>query len=138
MAPLLLIPVDLVRQSISDRFAIKWREEEFQDNLSLAEKLRIEYDITLPLLTPDEHDGFDLGAYFNQVAQAISGIPTWSVESDSMCVGFFSFAKFLMYKDLDTASWPESNSPLQHALIRRLIDSTMWSMRIAPRPLPLN
>lgn len=121
VAPLLLVPVDLVRQSISERFAIKWREEDLQDNLSLAEKLSIEYGIFLPRLNSDDGEGFVLEDYFARVEQAVKAIPGWSVEPDSMCIGFFSFAKFLMYKDLDVSSWPETHSPLQHSLIRRLL-----------------
>ncbi|GAB4042999.1 DUF4011 domain-containing protein [Spirosoma litoris] len=98
VAPLLLIPIDLVRQSISDRFAIKWREEDFQDNLSLAEKLQIEFGITLPIINSADSESFEIGAYFNKVEQTISTMPGWSVDQDSMCVGFFSFAKFLMYE----------------------------------------
>jgi hypothetical protein len=120
-APLLLIPVDLIRQSVSDRFAIKWREEDLQDNLSLAEKLSIEFGVTLPLISSEENDSFDLDGFFKRVRETIAPIPGWSVEVDSMCIGFFSFAKFLMYKDLDSASWPELNSPTQHSLIRRLL-----------------
>ncbi|WP_373512153.1 DUF4011 domain-containing protein, partial [Persicitalea sp.] len=120
-APLLLLPIDLVRSSASDRFAIRWREEDLQDNLSLAEKMDIEFGVALPLLGDDDSDGFDTDAYFARVEKAIENLPGWSVEKDSMCIGFFSFAKFLMYKDLDAASWPESQSPLRHALIRRFL-----------------
>lgn len=126
-APLLLVPIDLVRGSVSDRFAIKWREEDFQDNLSLAEKLDIEFGVTLPLLDNDGNDSFDLNAYFTRVEKAIENMPDWSVEKDSMCIGFFSFAKFLMYKDLDAASWPESHSPLRHSLIRQFLLSDIES-----------
>ena len=121
VAPLLLVPVDLIRQSVSDRFAIKWREEDFQDNLSLAEKLSIEHGVSLPLLSSDDSEGFDVAAYFAKVEKSIRSMPGWSVDADSMCVGFFSFAKFLMYKDLDIMSWPEASSPLQHGLVRRLL-----------------
>ncbi|QKZ12716.1 DUF3320 domain-containing protein [Spirosoma sp. KUDC1026] len=128
VAPLLLVPVDLIRQSVSERFAIKWREEDFQDNLSLAEKLSIEFGISIPLLNADDNEGFTLREYFAKVEQSIMTMPDWSVEPDSMCVGFFSFAKFLMYKDLDVTSWPESHSPLQHSLVRRLLvpNSDSW------------
>ena len=132
VAPLLLVPVDLVRQSASDRFAIKWREEDFQDNLSLAEKLSIEYGLTLPLLSTDDSEGFDLSAYFNKVEQVVNVMPNWSVQPDGMCIGFFSFAKFLMYKDLDINSWPESSSPLQHTLVRRLLVPNTEPFQVEP------
>ncbi len=132
VAPLLLVPVDLVRQSASDRFAIKWREEDFQDNLSLAEKLSIEYGLTLPLLSADDSEGFDLSAYFNRVEHIVNVMPNWSVQPDGMCLGFFSFAKFLMYKDLDVNSWPESSSPLQHTLVRRLLVPNTEPLYVEP------
>ena len=50
-------------------------------------------------------------AYFDAVAQAIADQPRWEVLRDDMVVWFFSFAKYLMYRDLDPANWPE-HSPL--------------------------
>ena len=47
-APLLLIPVDLKRQTAASRFHIEYREEDITTNLSLQAKLRGEFGIDLP------------------------------------------------------------------------------------------
>ncbi len=120
-APLLLVPVELVRKSASDRFAISWREEELLDNLSLAEKLNIEHQIRLPSLNAADSETFDPLLFFRQVQEAIETKTGWSVDPDAMCLGFFSFAKFLMYKDLDAAAWPPTHALPDHALIKRLL-----------------
>jgi very-short-patch-repair endonuclease len=108
-APLLLIPVELERQTAATRFHLKYREEDITTNLSLQAKLRAEFGIELPDVP--EMDEMSPEAYFDAVARAIEGQPRWEVLKDDMVVWFFSFAKYLMYRDLDPASWPE-HSPL--------------------------
>ena len=56
-------------------------------------------------------DELSPAAYFDAVAQAVADQPRWEVLSDDMVLWFFSFAKYLMYRDLDPATWPE-HSPL--------------------------
>jgi very-short-patch-repair endonuclease len=108
-APLLLIPVDLERQSAASRFQLRYREEDVTTNLSLQAKLKTEFGAALPDV-PDMDEASPT-AYFEAVAQALSDQPRWGVLRNDMIVGFFSFAKFLMYRDLDPASWP-AHSPL--------------------------
>ena len=104
-APLVLLPVVLERKSARERFKIKWTEEDPQENLSLREKMRVDFGIMLPEFP--EVDSFDIGSYFNQVREAVSGQPGWQVVDDAIQLGFFSFAKLLMFLDLDPAKWPE-------------------------------
>ena len=108
-APLLLIPVDLKRQTAASRFHIEYREEDITTNLSLQAKLRAEFGVDLPEI-PDM-DELSPGAYFDSVAQAAANQPRWGVLRDDMVIWFFSFAKYLMYRDLDPTTWPE-HSPL--------------------------
>jgi very-short-patch-repair endonuclease/DNA polymerase III delta prime subunit len=108
-APLLLIPVDLERPTAASRFTLKHREEDVATNLSLQEKLRAEFGIDLPDV-PDLEE-LSPGAYFDAVSSALTDQPRWEVLRDDIVVWFFSFAKYLMYRDLDPATWPE-HSPL--------------------------
>ncbi len=108
-APLLLIPVELTRQTAASRFHLKYREEDVTTNLSLQAKLMAEFGITLPDVP--EIDELMPEAYFDAVARAIADRPRWTVQRDDMVVWFFSFAKYLMYRDLDPVSWPV-HSPL--------------------------
>jgi len=47
-APLLLVPVELQRKSASERFHLRWRDEDIQENLSLAAKLKSDFGLNLP------------------------------------------------------------------------------------------
>ncbi|HEY2157777.1 MAG TPA: DUF4011 domain-containing protein, partial [Isosphaeraceae bacterium] len=108
-APLLLIPVDLERPSAAGRFHVRLREEDLETNLSLRAKLRAEFGIDLPEV-PDAEE-LSPSAYFDAVRGAVAGQPRWEVLHDDMVLWFFSFAKYLMYRDLDAASWP-AHAPL--------------------------
>ncbi len=108
-APLLLVPVDLERLSAASRFHLRYREEDITTNLSLQAKLKGEFGISLPDVP--EMDEILPAAYFKAVAQTVDDQPRWEVLSDDMVLWFFSFAKYLMYRDLDPASWP-AHSPL--------------------------
>jgi very-short-patch-repair endonuclease len=108
-APLLLIPVDLERQSAATRFRLRYREEDVTTNLSLQAKLKGEFGINLPDVP--EMEEISPAAYFDAVAQAVGEQPRWEVRRDEMVLWFFSFAKYLMYRDLDPANWP-AHSPL--------------------------
>jgi very-short-patch-repair endonuclease len=118
-APLLLIPVDLERPSVASRFHLRYREEDITTNLSLQAKLRGEFGIGLPDVP--EMEELSPAAYFDEVSRAIADQPRWEVLRDDMIVWFFSFAKYLMYRDLDPDTWPAhsplgSNPTLSHLL----------------------
>jgi len=74
-------------------------------NLPLQERLRQDFGIVLPDI--DETEEWSPSQYFTLVADAISGQPSWSIDADGMQIGFFSFAKLLMHRDLDQANWPD-------------------------------
>ncbi|MDB5348771.1 MAG: hypothetical protein JWN86_18 [Planctomycetota bacterium] len=109
-APLLLIPVDLERQSAATRFRLRFREDEVTTNLSLQAKLKGEFGIDLPDV-PDMEE-ISPEAYFDACAATIAHQPRWEVQRNEMVVWFFSYAKFLMYRDLDPSTWPP-HSPLE-------------------------
>ena len=117
-APLILVPAALSRTDARTRFTFEFADEEIDANLSLNEKLRQDFDIRLPSL-PDAED-IDVDDYFRRVAAAVASHDRWSVETDAIQLGFFSFNKLLIYKDLDTASWPENDAPSNHAIIQAL------------------
>ena len=117
-APLLLVPVSLDRSTVRARFRVRWTQEDITPNLSLLSMLRQEHNIILPAW--DDAEDLDPEIYFDNVAAAISDQPRWAVEPNDVVVGFYSFAKFLMYRDLDTANWPEHAAIDAHPIIRSL------------------
>ena len=60
--------------------------------------------------------------YADAVAKAIAGQPRWEVQPDAMTLGFFSFAKFLMFRDLDPRNWPDPKKLLTPAISGLLRD----------------
>ena len=118
-APLLLVPVTLERSSAADRFKLRWREEDITTNLSLQAKLKTEFGLTIPDLP--ESDELDVSAYMNAVQEVVSIKKRFEVKKNDIVLGFFSFAKFLMYRDLDPAQWPENNKIDGNALIMGLM-----------------
>lgn len=118
-APLLLIPVELSRESAEERFKVKWSGEEITSNLSLLEKMRLEFGLDLPVV-PDSDD-LTPSDYFKETRDRCSGMPRWEVMPDDMTIGFFSFAKLLMYHDLDPKSWPTEESLKEQPLVNSLL-----------------
>lgn len=118
-APLILVPVELRRRNARERFTLTWREEDVPENLSLAAKLKTEFGIDLPSFSTEEE--LVPSRYATAVASAVSGQPSWEVHPDAMVLGFYSFAKFLMYRDLDPRNWPDPQrllSPTLEGLLR--------------------
>jgi len=104
-APIILIPVDLVRNSRNKGFVIRSRQEEAQINITLLEYLRQDYGIKIGGLDPlplDEH-GTDLPLVFNTMRQAIMGKKRWNIENMAF-LGLFSFGQFVMWNDIRNRS----------------------------------
>ncbi|QTG15566.1 DUF3320 domain-containing protein [Agrobacterium tumefaciens] len=120
-APLILVPVMLERGSAAERFKLKARQEDYASNLSLEGFLDRVHKITMPAF--DATDQFSFEDYAEQVAAAISIKPNWSVQPDDIVLGFFSFAKFLMYRDLDPSLWPDNAKFTDRPLITSLVSN---------------
>jgi very-short-patch-repair endonuclease len=118
-APLVLLPVSLERGNAGEKFKLRWRQEDITPNLSLEAFLDRLHEVRLPALQAD--DDFRPSAYAAAVAEAVTAKPGWSVQPDDIVLGFFSFAKFLMYRDLDPSVWPAkarlSDLPLMRGLL---------------------
>ncbi|HUG13439.1 MAG TPA: DUF4011 domain-containing protein, partial [Thermomicrobiales bacterium] len=118
-APLVLVPVTLERSNALDRFHLTHSGDEIGDNLSLAAKLRSEFAIEAPTLP--ELEDLDIEAFFDAFEAAIAAQPRWQVDRGAIALGFFSFGKFLMYRDLDSSTWPPELQPTEHHLLRALL-----------------
>jgi hypothetical protein len=118
-APLVLVPVSLERGTAAERFNLKWRQEEQAANLSLEAYLDRVHALRLPAF--EAGDDFDPTAYMEAVSTVISLKEGWAVMPDDIVLGFFSFAKFLMYRDLDPEVWPREGRLTDLPLIRSLL-----------------
>lgn len=117
-APILLVPVALERATAAEKFRLRANGEEPQHNLTLYAKLDHDFGIKLPPFP--ELEDLDLAKYFDELSAAIDGRTGWGIEPDRIVLGFFSFAKFLMYRDLDHRTWPGERPLQEHELISGL------------------
>lgn len=118
-APLVLIPVELDRKGARDRFHLKARDEDLYTNVSLKVWLAERHSIDLPDL-PDAEDWLP-SEYFESVRQAVSRSARWEVLDSEILLGFFSFNKFLLWRDLDPSNWPSLERLLGHKILRTLL-----------------
>ncbi|MGL4669848.1 MAG: DUF4011 domain-containing protein [Methanobacteriaceae archaeon] len=113
-APLILIPVTLERKKIGKSFSLYWNEEEIQTNISLRAKLKDE-GIILPEFEL-AHYSESVNHYISKVKDLTSKISGWNVSND-IAIGFFSFTKFIMYKDLNPESWDKGVDLTQNEIM---------------------
>jgi len=117
-APLILLPVQLVRNERTSTFDIQCRDDDITTNLPLQARLKQDFGIVLPEV--EETEGWAPSQYYSQVTDAVSGQAGWSLDEDGMQLGFFSFAKLLMHRDLDPDTWPNetlSGNPLLRGIL---------------------
>lgn len=119
-APLVLLPVQLTRLERGFTFNVAGRPDDVTTNLPLQERLRGDFGVVLPEI--DDGEDWTPGDYFDRVEAVIRSMRGWSVDRDGMQLGFFSFAKALLYRDLVEENWP-SGALTGKPLIRGLLDT---------------
>ncbi len=117
-APLILVPADLVRNDRSSTYDLRARDDDITTNLPLQERLKQDFGMVLPEIQEDE--AWLPSAYFAEVSTMIGERPRWQIDSDAMQLGFFSFAKFLMVRDLEPEHWPDGQL-LGNELVRGIL-----------------
>lgn len=118
-APLILVPVELDRESARSGFQVRWNGDEVAGNRTLDLRLA-EEGVDLPdLEAPREPEG--IRDHLEAVEAAVEEVDGWRVRPE-IHLGFFDFTKFVMYQDLDPEGWEEGGSPADHPLVRALLD----------------
>lgn len=100
-APILLVPVDIIRKSAQKGFVIRSREEDTMMNITLLEMMRQDFAINIGGLEtlPKDDSGVDVRAVFSILRQGIMSQKRWDVEEQAF-LGTFSFSKFIMWNDI--------------------------------------
>ena len=133
-APLVLVPVVLERGTGAERFKLTHSGADVEGNLSLQARLKADFGIALPLPTDLEEQSLD--EYLAAVRASVAGRPHWAVEADSIALGFFSFSKLMLYRDLDPDLWPATaegtSSLLAHPAIGALLGAETGFPDAAP------
>jgi very-short-patch-repair endonuclease len=116
-APLVFIPVELKRRSVNSRHTIARFDDDIVTNPCLVELCKRQFRLDLPTFDADEQP--DIAPYFARVESAMAALNGWRLLTE-IHVGLFSFAKYLMYRDLNPETWPDGASLLDHPFVRLL------------------
>lgn len=117
-APLVLLPVELVRNQRTSTYDLRIRDEDILTNLPLQQRLKDDFGIELPDIEIEEE--WKPSIYFGQVEEVVAGRINWKLDRDGIQLGFFSFSKLLMYRDLAIDAWPDG-AIAEHDLTRGLL-----------------
>lgn len=124
-APILLLPVDIIKKSAQKGYAIRSREEDTMVNITLLEMLRQDFGLNINRLEtlPKDDNGVDVKAVFNIIRQSIMSKNRWDVEEQA-CIGTFSFSKFIMWNDIHN----NADKLAQNKIVTSLIEGKIhWN-----------
>lgn len=121
-APILLLPVEIVRKSAAKGYVIRSREEESMMNITLLEMLRQNFGINIAGLDPlpVDDNGLDVRLIFSIIRKSIKDQRKWDVEEQAI-LGVFSFNKFIMWNDIHNNA---------HKLVENKIVSSLMNGKI--------
>ncbi|PWC48211.1 DUF3320 domain-containing protein [Azospirillum sp. TSA6c] len=118
-APLILLPVKLQRRSVRSGVRLSSHEDEPRFNLTLLQMLRQDFELDIPELAgplPVDQSGIDVPRIWALVRRAVRDMAGFEVVED-VVLGAFSFAKYLMWKDLvDRTEALKRNPVVRHLL----------------------
>ena len=116
-APIVLVPVELVRRDANQRYRIRLFDDAPVVNPTLTELCRTNFRLEVPQLDPESET--PLEDLFRALEQQIAKTKGWGLRRE-VHLGLFSFSKLLMYLDLDSARWPEGASINAHPLVQAM------------------
>ena len=118
-APLLLIPVKLERRSAQSAFRVAHHEDDVRINFTLLEFLKRDFQIRIPELEgdlPSDESGIDVERVLEIVRRRVKDVAHFEVV-EALALSTFSFAKYLMWKDLvDRADRLRENRLVKHLI----------------------
>ena len=118
-APILLLPVEIIRKSAAKGYVIRSREEETMMNITLLEMLRQNFGISISGLDPlpTDESGVNVKLIYSIIRNSIKNQRKWDVEEQAI-LGIFSFNKFIMWNDIHN----NANKLVQNKIVSSLIN----------------
>jgi superfamily I DNA and/or RNA helicase len=135
-APILLVPIEIIRKSSRRGYILRTREEETIINVTLLEMLRHEFNIEIGSLEdlPKDESGIDVNMVFTIIRQHILEQSRWSVEEINF-IGTFSFSKFMLWNDIHH----HADKLSQNKVVKSLIQGSLnWQPEINKLQCPPN
>lgn len=120
-APILLVPIEIKRKSALDTYTIRKLDEETVINSSLIEMLKSDFGMEVPGLSPlpEDDSGVDVAKVLGIFRYAVRDMKDWEVKEE-LWVGLYSFAKYLLWKDLTS----RSEQLKGNRVVKHLIDNS--------------
>jgi len=117
-APILLLPVEIIRKTAARGYVIRSRDEDSFLNITLLEMLRQNFNLTIPGLDPLPRDesGVDVCKIYAIIRQSIKNQRRWDVDEIAM-LGLFSFNTFIMWNDIHTHAEDMAHNPAVASLM---------------------
>lgn len=122
-APIVLVPIEMIRKSAARGYTMRMRDEDAQINITLLAFLQQNYEIRISGLNPppqDEH-GLDLAKIFGRIREEVESLPGWTVLEAGL-IGNFSFSQFVMWNDIHSRSDFLEGSKLVRSLMTGIVD----------------
>lgn len=122
IAPLILVPARLHRGRLNREtgtyeYTITYSGEDLIANLSLREKLHVDFGMALP----DFDESKFPEDYLREVYELIKDTqPRWRVRR-YISLALFNFSKLLMYLDLDPKNWPDTPNITNHPVVSQIL-----------------
>lgn len=122
-APLISMPVAFQKRDVAgvQQFSLVFTGDDIAENLSLREKLKNDFGITLPALNEDE---IDVDEYLNSINEIIKEYPGFQIKRRiSVCL--LSFSNMLLVKDLEPGKWPNianQNGLIDHPIVKQVFE----------------
>ena len=120
-APLILVPAELRRKSVRSGPVLLHHDDEARFNTTLLQMLKQDFDLDIKGLDgelPTDASGIDVPGIWDKVRREIRDEEGFEVVED-VVLGTFSFAKYLMWKDLVDRTDDLRSSPV----VKHLLDT---------------
>ena len=120
-APLILVPAELKRKSVRSGPVLLRHDDEARFNTTLLQMLRQDFDLDIRGLDgelPTDASGIDVPGIWDEVRREVRDEEGLEVVED-VVLGTFSFAKYLMWKDLVDRTDDLRSSPV----VKHLLDT---------------
>lgn len=124
-APLLMLPVRMERRSIGSAFRLVRHDDEPILNPTLLQVLSEQFAVSIPEIPaphalPTDDSGVDVNRILSLFQRAVAEQPNMEVRTDVIQLGNYSFAKYLLWKDLAS----KAKRLLEHPLVNLMVEGS--------------
>ena len=135
LAPLVMVPVTLERKSVNGGFTLKRHDDDTIVNPTLLQLLENQFDLVIEGMghggeLPTDGSGVDIPQIWARFRNAVIDMPGFEIIPD-VCLGLFSFTKYLMWKDLTDRIQDLMQSPLVRHLANKADEKDQEAMNLA-------